>query len=230
MENQNIYFSDRTLYYTEIEKLLKKLENVENVDKIVISISYKEKKKNVESEYNEVFENISNALEYIKELKKIDKIKIDFYTGNSFIYLSYDDYYTYGWKLEYKKENNVAKAICYILEDFFKPNSIKNIIFSNITRLWIMYCGLIAGFSISANNNDTELKRNIQLLFIILFFCLLGISIYKIKRRCIPYRNNKFWETHKIDIVQNIIFYILGIITPYIISWVTCFIKGITLK
>jgi len=33
------------------------------------------------------------------------------------------------------------------------------------------------------------------------------------------YKNNKFWENHKVDIIQNIIFYVLGIVTLHIISW-----------
>ena len=52
--------------------------------------------------------------------------------------------------------------------------------------------------------------------FFILFICAMGNDILKVKK---AYKNNKFWENHKVDIIQNIIFYILGVVTPYIISW-----------
>lgn len=53
--------------------------------------------------------------------------------------------------------------------------------------------------------------------FLILLTCVMRNDILGIKK---AYKNNKFWENHKVDIIQNIIFYVLGIVTPYIISWI----------
>ena len=85
-----------------------------------------------------------------------------------------------------------------------------------------MFGGLCIGYSINFYNaKDNEIIKRVSLyILIFLFFILLVISIYKAKKRKRPYVNNKFWEIHKVEIVQNIIFYFLGVVTPYVISWI----------
>ena len=54
----------------------------------------------------------------------------------------------------------------------------------------------------------------------IIFVLLILLSLYNLIRRRKPYINNKIWEKHKFDIIINIVFYVLGILTPYIITWI----------
>lgn len=118
------------------------------------------------------------------------------------------------------KENNVSKSIAYILNDFFKPNSIKNWIYSRIYIIWSLLFGGAIGILLALEDEIPQLFRLSDHIIIVLIFILLGIFIYKLNRRNIPYKNNNFWEEHKAELIQNIIFYILGVVTPYLISFI----------
>lgn len=221
MEQHSIDFSNKSLNYIKFKELFEELKKVENIDNIIIDIKYIEKNRNSKREISKSFDNIEKLLEYLKELSKIDEINVIFYSHDDRFDLKYN-HYTEGWRLEYKTENNISKSIICTLNNYFKPNYIKNLLFHNIYILWSMFGGLCIGYSINFYNaKDNEIIKRVSLyILIFLFFILLVISIYKAKKRKRPYVNNKFWETHKVEIVQNIIFYFLGVVTPYVISWI----------
>lgn len=222
---ETIKLSNKALNYSSIEKLFNEINRIENVDKINIFISHSTKKNNIKKKEEETFSNIPDFLKALKNLKRIDSLEMKLYTNNSNINLEYTSY-TECWMMTYYSENNVTKTMIYILNNTFKPNWIKSILFGNTFILWIIF-GLVSWFLTSCISvifkNVEEIPIVIQIYYhavIILFIVLIVLSIYKIIKRKKPYINNKFWEEHKIDIVQNIIFYFLGVITPYIISWI----------
>lgn len=226
MAQQSIYFSNKALNYKLFKELFEKLEKVEDIDRKIINITYVEKKKNSEKRFSEEFKSIPALLDYIKDLKKVDTLTMHLCTKSSRITLTYNDY-TDGWTLEYSEENNISNAVICILNNFFKPNFIKRLLFDRTHIVWGLYTGNIFGINI-ALKDVTNYTFKQRVLFYIMFFLLLGLiglSIYKVKMRKQPYINNKFWEEHKIDIIQNVIFYFLGVVTPYLISWVITFIN-----
>lgn len=93
---QTVYFSDRTLNYSKFKELFEKLQDVEDVDKILISISNRVTNKNREHNFSKTFENISELLEHIKNFKKLDTIQLNFYTNGNIITLKYDYDFTKG--------------------------------------------------------------------------------------------------------------------------------------
>lgn len=226
MAQQSIYFSNKALNYKSFKELFEKLEKVEDIDRKIINITYVEKKKNSEKRFSEEFKSIPELLDYIKGLKKVDTLTMHLCTKSSRITLTYDDY-TDGWTLEYSEENNISNSVICILNNFFKPNFIKSLLFDRTHIVWGLYTGNIFGINL-ALKDVTNYTFKQQVLFYIMFFLLLGLiglSIYKVKMRKKPYINNKFWEEHKIDIIQNVIFYFLGVVTPYLISWIITFIN-----
>lgn len=226
MKQQSIDFSNRALNYKEFKELFEKLQKVENIDKISIAITYIEKKKNTKRKLDKKFDSIQELLEYIKYLKKIDKIEVCFFTKSTTVKLLYDDF-TQCWRLEYSEENNITNSIIYILNNYFKPNFIKTLLFFKTNILWGILLGYAIGLKISLKNvvSYTLVDEIAVCIFVLLFVAMTGLCIYILIRRKRPYKNNRFWEIHKIEIIQNTIFYILGVVTPYIITWISSKIK-----
>ena len=227
MASNSINLGNKTLNYNSFKELFEELQKIEDIEKTTINISYSEKKKELKKEHSKTFNSISELLEYVKDLKKIDCIEVCFWYKNSRILLKYDNYY-YSWKLEYTDENNVTNSIRFVLYNYFKPNLLKKIIFQTTFVLWgIWWVMLILSLVILGDVNvNTHLGHITLGVLLSVFACLISLTGYKYLKRTKPYINNKFWEEHKVDIIQNIIFYFLGVVTPYIITWVVAFIKN----
>lgn len=221
MAFNNINFGNKTLNYNSFKKLFQRLQKVENIEKTTIYISYNEKKNELKKIHNQTFDSICKLLENVKDLNKIDNIEVEFLYKNFTILLKYGD--NHFWELVYTNEDNVSNAIKFILYDFFKPNFFENIFIKKTFILWIIWWGLLS--IISSKFGDVKVNSPLGLTMSIIIFltcsCLILVELYKFIIRTKPYRNNKFWEEHKIEIIQNIIFYLLGVITPYIITYVS---------
>ena len=222
---EKIYFSNKSLNYSGMEKLFNEIYKIENIKAININISYSIKKDNIQKKEDNEFNNIPDFLNALRKLNKIDSIETKLHTNNSIITLEYTEY-TEGWEMHYYKQNNVTKAMIYILNNHFKPNAIKNILFNYIFIIWIIFgfTNLIISNCINVIYKDTkEMPIGVQLYYFavaLTFILLILLSIYKQIKRKKPYKNSKFWEKHKFDIIINIVFYVLGILTPYFITWI----------
>lgn len=220
---QTIKFSNKTLNYASFKELFERLQKVENIDKVKIAIKYTENKDNIKKVFEKVFNSIDELLQNVEKIKSIDEIEGKFYKQEVLATLTYESR-TNGWRLSYHKENNTTNSIIYVLNSFFKPNLIKNIW---AYKKYYILLGLYTIFMISVGiysehiqiSSEKEIIYAILIIipFLILFTCVMRNDILGIKK---AYKNNKFWENHKVDIIQNIIFYVLGIVTPYIISWI----------
>ena len=220
---QTIKFSNKNLNYTSFKELFERLQKVENIDKVKIDIKYTEKKDNIKKVFEKVFDSIDELLQNVEKIKSIDEIEVKFYNQDVLATLTYESR-TKGWRLSYHKENNTTNSIIYVLNSFFKPNLLKNIwaykkyyiLLGLYTIFMIPVCIYSEHMQISS---EKEIIYTILIIipFLILFTCVMRNDILGIKK---AYKNNKFWEKHKVDIIQNIIFYVLGVVTPYIISWI----------
>lgn len=222
---ETINFSNKSLNYSNMEKLFNEINKIENIEAINITISHSIKKDNIHKKEDEIFNSIPDFLNKLKDLNKIDSIEVKLHTCNSIITLEYNEY-TKGWKMHYYNENNVTKTMIYILNKHFKPNVIKKILFGDIFIIWIIFCisSWLISNCISVIFKDTkEMPIGVQIYYCIvaiIFVLLILLSLYNLIRRRKPYINNKIWEKHKFDIIINIVFYVLGILTPYIITWI----------
>lgn len=226
MAYNSISYSNKALNFKSFKKLFEDIQTVENVDETKICISFTEKNKNLKKRYDEEFNSIPELLECVRKLKKIDSIEVDFLYKKSIIKLKYD-VYDYCWILDYNEENNVTNAIRFILQKHFNTNFIKNFIFQKTFILWLIFWGisLITLLLIESEKLTSNIGKIAAIIVFSILALLIVLDIYKILRRTKPYINNKFWEEHKIEIVQNIIFFVLGVITPYVISGIAHLFK-----
>lgn len=225
---QTIKFSNKTLNYASFKELFDRLKKVENIDKVKIAIKYTEKKDNIKKVFKKVFDSIDELLQNVEKIKSIDEIEVKFYNQDVLATLTYGSR-TKGWCLSYHRENNTTNSIIYVLNSFFKPNLLKNI--WSYKKYYILL-GMYTIFMISVGiycehmqiSSEKEIIYTILIIipFLMLITCAMSNNILGIKK---AYKNNKFWENHKVDIIQNIIFYVLGVVTPYIISWIIKLIK-----
>ncbi len=220
--HQTIKFSNKTLNYASFKELFDRLQKVENIDKVKIAIKYTEKKDNIKKVYEKVFDSIDELLQNVEKIKSLDEIEIKFYNQDVLATLTYESR-AIGWHLNYNQENNTTNSIIYVLNSFFKPSLLKNIwLYKKYYIFLVLYTIFMILVCIYSEHMQISSEKEIIytiLIFIpffILFICAMGNDILKVKK---AYKNNKFWENHKVDIIQNIIFYILGVVTPYIISW-----------
>lgn len=221
---ETINFSNKSLNYSGMEKLFNEIDKIENIQDININISHSIKKDNIHRKEDETFNNIQDFLNTLKDLNKIDSIEIKLHTNNSIITLEYTEY-TKGWKMHYDKQNNVTKTMIYILNNYFKPNIIKKILFENIFIVWIVFgvINWIISNCFSIIYKDTnEIPMGVKFYYyivVVIFIFLILLSVYNLIKRKKPYKNNKFWEKHKFDIISNAVSFFLGILIPYVIEW-----------
>ena len=222
---ETIYFSNKSLNYSSMKKLFNEIDKIENIQAININIRHSIKKDNIQKDDDETFNNIPDFLNTLRDLNKIDSIETNLHTDDSTITLKYNEY-TEGWEMNYYKQNNVTKTMIYILNNHFKPNAIKNILFRYIIIIWIIFgfMNWIISNCINIIYKDTkEFQIGVNLYYCtvaLTFILLILLSIYKQVKRKKPYKNSKIWEKHKFDIIINIVFYVLGVFTPYFITWI----------
>lgn len=221
---ETINFSNKSLNYSGMEKLFNEIDKIENIQAININISHSIKKDNIHRKEDETFNNIKDFLNTLKNLNKIDSIEIKLHTNNSIITLEYTEY-TKGWKMHYDNQNNVTKTMTYILNNHFKPNILKKILFENIFIVWIVFGfinWIISNYFNIIYKDTNEIPMGVKFYYYIvavIFIFLILLSVYNLIKRKKPYKNSKFWEKHKFDIKINIVFFLLGVLTPYVIAW-----------
>lgn len=90
------------------------------------------------------------------------------------------DNFTQCWRLEYGEENNITNSIICILNNYFKPNFIKTLLFFKTNILWGILLGYAIGLKISLKNvvNYTLVDE-----FAICIFVLLFVTIYLNKKK-----------------------------------------------
>lgn len=90
------------------------------------------------------------------------------------------DNFTQCWRLEYSEENNITNSIICILNNYFKPNFIKTLLFFKTNILWGILLGYAIGLKISLKNvvNYTLVDE-----FAICIFVLLFVTIYLNKKK-----------------------------------------------
>ena len=89
---ETINFSNKSLNYSNMEKLFNEINKIENIEAINITISHSIKKDNIHKKEDEIFNSIPDFLNKLKDLNKIDSIEVKLHTYNSIITLEYNEY------------------------------------------------------------------------------------------------------------------------------------------
>lgn len=201
-------FNYKTLTREDIVKISDIINNIGGISLVEIK-SYRQSKHNkiVEEDKNE-FSSFEEFMTYLdKDISYLDELCISLKTEeNEFVDLEYDKYF-YNWEILYRKTNKTIDSLILNIRSIFKMNIID---LYKKYRWWFFgipyIIQLILVLVLKLNNKYV----NIYSLFVL----LIGITNWFVKLK--PYKNNKYIKRNK----DNIIFYILGVITPYIIELV----------
>lgn len=201
-------FNYKTLTREDIVKISDIINNIGGISLVEIK-SYRQSKHNkiVEEDKNE-FSSFEEFMTYLdKDISYLDELCISLKTEeNEFVDLEYDKYF-YNWEILYRKTTKTIDSLILNIRSIFKINIID---LYKKYRWWFFgipyIIQLILVLILKLNNKYV----NIYSLFVL----LIGITNWFVKLK--PYKNNKYIKRNK----DNIIFYILGVITPYIIELV----------
>ena len=193
---------------TDIEKLQEIIERIDGLNIKVIKTYRKMKINKLIEEQKKEFDNFEELLTYLDDsVNYLENFSIEMITEEKEkVDLEFDKYF-YNWELTYNEQTktvdslilNLSTVFTFSLTDFFRKKHW--IIF------WVLYgIQLFLTFYLK----DKSMFTTIYSLFI-LFLSILNFFI-----KCRPYANNKFINRNK----DNIVFYFLGVITPYIIDFV----------
>lgn len=195
---------------------LKDLKNIlddnDEINKLIVDITIVTKTEGIKINLNKSFSSIGELIDYI-EKNNIDKINILsielWYKETKKAFLEYDRCECC-WILKYDEKNNYTDSIVYNLNTFFK-NRVLYLFKSHVEDLFyftsVMY--IIIKFNFDTIND----------IFLLSFFVIWAILFFNtiFKNRC-AYWENQFFERNRDSIILSIIFYALGVITPYILQ------------
>lgn len=209
-------FSFKTLNYSDFLKLLEIIDATKELSIENISISRKIKINGISNNDSNNFNNIKDLKEYLNEdIKYLDEVKICIKVNEkSNLELEYNDIYN-KWFLSFNDNSMVIDGLILNLKSVFRFNfldfvkSKKSLIFWIV---WITQVVLCVLFKIDG------------IFSIILSFSAIMLSILNFSLKLKPYSNNNFYKKHR-DLILNFIFYVLGVITPYLIDYVRNIIK-----
>lgn len=198
----------KQLKRTDIKKIQEIIGRIDGLNIKVIKTYRKMKINKIIEEQKKEFDNFEELFTYLDDsVNYLENFSIEMITEEKEkVDLEFDKYF-YNWELTYNKQTktidslilNLSAVFTFSLTDFFKKKHW--IIF------WILY-----GIQLFLTS---YLKDN-SIFTIIYSLFILFLSIFNFFIKCRPYTNNKFINRNK----DNIVFYFLGVITPYIIDFV----------
>lgn len=197
----------------DIMKLQEIIEGIDGLNVKVIKTYRKMKINKIVEEQKKEFNKFEDLLIYLDDsVNYLENFSIEMITDeNEQVDLEFDKYF-YNWELTYNKQTktidslilNLSNLYTFSLIDFFKK------------KHWIMFW-ILYGIQLFL----TFYLKDKSIFTVIYSFIIIFLSIFNFFIKCRPYSNNKFINRNK----DNIIFYFLGVITPYIIDFIINLLK-----
>ena len=192
----------------KLEELKDVIENIEglNVKNINVNLTKKtnklvEEQKQKFKSFNELFYFLDGGINRLEDFdwrmitKDGDIIDLEF------------DRYLYNWELTYNKQTTITDSLILNLSNIFTFDIVS--LFKRKERTLLLACLVIQLSSMIV----FEFKSYMTILSSILSLIMFLICTYD---KCRPYNENVFIERNK----DNLFFYVLGVITPYIINFI----------
>lgn len=197
----------------DIMKLQEIIEGIDGLNVKVIKTYRKMKINKIVEEQKKEFNKFEDLLIYLDDsVNYLENFSIEMITDeNEQVDLEFDKYF-YNWELTYNKQTktidslilNLSNLYTFSLIDFFKK------------KHWIMFW-ILYGIQLFL----TFYLKDKSIFTVIYSVIIMFLSIFNFFIKCRPYSNNKFINRNK----DNIIFYFLGVITPYIIDFIINLLK-----
>ena len=214
-ETYNINFAYKRFNLISIQSLFNMLENIDGLEisinivrKVKIHDSTKEERKNnlKVSEFIKYLTNDSNGVKNLNELE----INLNI-INEQVVTIKYIDFLGIKyWRVIYDRQSKTVDAVIYNLKKIYK-NSLFNLYHTFSNLIFFILC-------IAGTTSDSNIKLIFSTLLIVLLFD-------KVLYKELPYKNSKFLLKNKDSIVLSIIFYVLGVITPYLVEILLKLIK-----
>ena len=214
--NRSIIFSNTALNMKKLKRIREILDNNDNIDKLNIYSSRKVKDNKIRINDTQAFDSVNELINYINEnnIEILNDIEINiYYKDKNKATLKYEDF-DHRWELSYYNQDISIDSLIFNLKPLMRNTPFK--IFRQyrgwclafIYGLWILMI-LMSGKTL-----ETHVSWAFNLIYILFF-----IDIFLVKN--VAFRENKFISRKKDDIILSIISYVLGVITPYVINFVT---------
>ncbi len=202
---------NRPLNYKRLQALKKELDNNDNIQNMEIVTKRKIEKNKITDTDSKSFDNVNSLIEYLdtNNINTINDIEIKIgFNNKNYCSLKYDDTFHY-WELSFDEQDTNINSLIYSLKLILRNSPIC----AYRKHRDLLFCFLGATYIIIfANINNLIIKSIICVA--ILLMILDGIFFENL-----AYKNNKFWENNRDSIILSIIFYILGVVTPYAINF-----------
>lgn len=198
----------KQLKRTDIIKIQGIIESIDGLNVKVIKTYRKMKINKIVEEQKKEFIKFEDLLIYLDDsVSYLENFSIEMVTDeNEKVDLEFDKYF-YNWELTYNKQTKTIDSLILNLSTVYTFNLTDFLKKKHWIIFWILYgVQLFLTFYLK----DKSIFTTIYSFFIML------LSIFNFFIKCRPYSNNKFINRNK----DNIVFYFLGVITPYIIDFI----------
>lgn len=198
----------KQLKRTDIIKIQGIIESIDGLNVKVIKTYRKMKINKIVEEQKKEFIKFEDLLIYLDDsVSYLENFSIEMVTDeNEKVDLEFDKYF-YNWELTYNKQTKTIDSLILNLSTVYTFNLTDFLKKKHWIIFWILYgVQLFLTFYLK----DKSIFTTIYSFFIML------LSIFNFFIKCRPYSNNKFINRNK----DNIVFYFLGVITPYIVDFI----------
>ena len=207
--NSSISFSNTALSMRKLMKISSLLDNNDNIQSMSIYSWRNVKDNGIKTRDSHSFNDIVSLINYLEEnnVNSLEGLEINIYYKNkNNARFEYDDF-EHRWELSYYNQDENIDSLIFNLKPLLKNSIFK--FFRQYRMFILIMLSVLDLILISSNYLNEYFARLINIVFAILF-----VDIFLIKN--IPYREYKFLSRNKDSIILSIIFYVLGLITPFI--------------
>ena len=208
---KEITFANKPLTLKKIIKFKEFLTDNKNLKKVEITTTRNFWENNSIASERITFESFDEFINYLNtnEIRKLKEIDIKVYFNDNRANLRYKNFGQAYWVLTYNKQDADMNSMIYNLNGIFKSNIIIRMYKKNRDEI-ILYSSIAYMFLFCFTKN----KPLIGIFTVLLIVGWLNRVLF----RNYAYKENKFINKNKDAIILSVIFYILGVITPFLIK------------
>lgn len=192
----------------KLEELKDVIENIDGLNVKSINVNLTKKTNKLVEEQKQEFKNFNELFCFLDGgINRLEDFNLRLITRDEdIIDLEFERYF-YKWELTYNKQTTITDSLILNLSNIFTFDIVS--LFKRMKSTLLLAC-----FAIQLSSMIIfKFKSYMTIVSSILLLTMFLVCTYD---KCRPYNENAFIERNK----DNIFFYILGVITPYIINLV----------
>ena len=192
----------------KLEELKDVIENIEGLNVKNINVNLTKKTSKLVEEQKEEFKNFNELFCFLDGgINRLEDFGLRMITKDGDIIDLEFDRYLYNWKLTYNKQTTITDSLILNLSNIFTFDIVSFLKRKESILLLVCFAAQISSMIV--------FKFNFYVIAVISILSFIIFLVYTYDK-CRPYSENAFIERNK----DNLFFYILGVITPYIINFI----------